>query len=461
MKRFIDVGFNCPCNLKCPYCLADNIHAAVNFRYEPSHIVNGLSLERLGGSCLFQITGAGETLLSTEVVPVVHGLLRQGHYVNITTNGTVSKRIEELMSCETVLLEHLCFTFSLHYTELMRLNLLNDFIENVKVVKKKGCSFCIVLCLADEYFPYMDEIKHLCQNEFGALPQVDIVRYPLDLQGRQGNVDMVAGEYNAIAKSFDSPFYCFIRKIYKQKRREFCYAGDWSFVLGIDTGLMRKCVESGVSHNIFSDISMPIPFAPMGYECPSAYCNCGVNFLTLGVIPRMKTPNFVEVRDREHAGWYTPPMKQVLSSKLKDNNSEYGLLKKLDYYISANITTLRSSKLFKQPQTNITVEALDKRSERGQFTEVKITKIVIDNVAYAPCSLLRDGWYCDGSSIRWNNYTPNIEKTAVLEIPSGRKRELYFSKNKWMGMAIVNLKNKDFLYDGYADADNDIFVLHL
>ena len=47
----------------------------------------------------------GETLLSDEVLPVVHELLCEGHYVMIVTNGTLTKRFEEISNWSEELLE--------------------------------------------------------------------------------------------------------------------------------------------------------------------------------------------------------------------------------------------------------------------------------------------------------------------------------------------------------------------
>ena len=51
-----------------------------------------LSKERLGGICLINFCGGGETLLPPEIVKYIRVLLEEGHYIMIVTNATVSKR---------------------------------------------------------------------------------------------------------------------------------------------------------------------------------------------------------------------------------------------------------------------------------------------------------------------------------------------------------------------------------
>ena len=55
------------CNLKCEYCyisaLKENEKGAAKFLYTPEHVGKCLSKERLGGTCIINLTGGGETLI--------------------------------------------------------------------------------------------------------------------------------------------------------------------------------------------------------------------------------------------------------------------------------------------------------------------------------------------------------------------------------------------------------------
>ena len=85
----------------------------------------------MGGKLYISLTGYGETFLQKELVPLVHGLLKLGHVINITTNGTVSNRIDELLDFDKNLLKHLHIAFSFHYLELKQRKLLDIFFNNV------------------------------------------------------------------------------------------------------------------------------------------------------------------------------------------------------------------------------------------------------------------------------------------------------------------------------------------
>jgi len=112
------------CNLECPYCYIIQEDrrkmALADMPYSPEHIARALRPERVGGTCFISICGAGETLAQKEVVPIVGELLKEGHFVNITTNGTLSRRFDELIEACGENIGHLHLSFSMHYTELLR-----------------------------------------------------------------------------------------------------------------------------------------------------------------------------------------------------------------------------------------------------------------------------------------------------------------------------------------------------
>ena len=77
------------CNIECSYCyiVQENRRAMKtdNLLYPVDHIVRSLKKERLGGTCYFSLCGVGETMAQPELIPLVNGLLQEGHFVNITT----------------------------------------------------------------------------------------------------------------------------------------------------------------------------------------------------------------------------------------------------------------------------------------------------------------------------------------------------------------------------------------
>lgn len=344
IKRF----FEClipvtACNLKCGYCYViqrDNRKMKMpELRYSPKIIGEGLRVERLGGICYFSICGAGETLLPRETIEIVYELLKNGHYVNLTTNGTITKRFDEILQFPEEYLERLHFAFSFHYNELVRLHMLNTFFGNVKKVRKAGCSFLVQINLCDEYLNDWDEIKNICIKEVGAPPQVAATRNENNNEGRIEEVEFMTKlskkEYIEKGQEFNSPLFDFTVKNFNVRRREFCYAGDWSGTLDLGTGILSKCYGPN-KQDIFKDVKKPIDFSAIG-KCDSAFCMNSSHFMSLGIIPEIETPTYASLRNREEAGWYSEKMNQFLSQKLSNNNKEYTEVQKKRAIIKTSI----------------------------------------------------------------------------------------------------------------------------
>ena len=148
MKRFIDIYVPITsCNLNCHYCYVKHYDGrdsdSSHFQYDAKHISKALSRKRLGGTCLFNVCGAGETLIPQQLIEIVHDLLMEGHYVFIVTNGLLSNRFDEYMKFPDDLLNRLGFKFSFHYLELQRTGKMDVFLSNIKKVKNKGVSFSV------------------------------------------------------------------------------------------------------------------------------------------------------------------------------------------------------------------------------------------------------------------------------------------------------------------------------
>lgn len=335
MKRF----FEClvpttACNIKCSYCYIIQENRRKNekahFLYTPQHIGKALSLERLGGVSLISMTAAGETLLPVEIPEITHEILKQGHFVNITTNGTISKRFDEILNFDKDSLSKLHFSFSFHYLELLRTNKITAFFENIRKVRRAGCSFILQINLCDEYIPYWEDIKQISLNETGALPQVALTRDE-SYVGSGGEFRILTENienYQKIGNEMNSPLFDFTCKNFMVKRKEFCYAGEWSAKLNLGTGEMTGCYGNGIHQNIFEDLTKPIIFRAIGNNCCFQYCFNSSHFMALGVIPELHIPSYGDLRNRREASWYSKEMAQFLSEKLYEDNIEYTFWKK-------------------------------------------------------------------------------------------------------------------------------------
>ncbi|NLP46842.1 MAG: radical SAM protein [Epulopiscium sp.] len=351
LKRFIDCYIETEtCNLRCDYCYITQQrkfnNKVVKFDRPILEIRKALSKERLGGTCLINLCAGGETLISRDIIDVVEELLKEGHYIMIVTNGTLTKRFREIAKFEQELLNRLFFKFSFHYLELKRLDKLNDFFENVKKMRDAGASFTIEITPSDELIPYIKEIKKVCLEEVGALCHITIAR-----DDRTKNIDVLSkykfDKYVEIWKEFESPLFNFKSSIYQEQRNEYCYAGDWSLYLNLSNGTLRQCYGGYIIDNIYNNINKPLKFHAIGHHCALPYCYNGHAFLTLGTIPELDTPTYNEMRDRtcvngEH--WVRPQMKEIMSQKLADNNEQYSKSKKEKINRQRVIVNLTSNK---------------------------------------------------------------------------------------------------------------------
>lgn len=335
IKRFVECLIPVTaCNLKCSYCYViqrnNRKNQMAKMKYSPEQIKLAMSRKRWGGTCYFSICGAGETTLQIGLEDIIHSILVNGHYVNITTNGTVTKRIEDILKTNSEYVSHLHFSFSFHYLELERLQLTERFFENIRLVKKAGASFMVQFNLCDEYIPYLDDIKKLCIENVGAMPQVAATRKEEDgLQRIDLLTEYNTEEYKDYGDSFNSPLFNFTMTNFNVRRKEFCYAGDWTAILDLSTGIIRRCYSSYIYQDVFKNPNEKIRFVAMGNCCGSPFCMNSSHFMSLGVIPEIDTPTYAELRNREEVEWYTEEMEEFLSGKLYEQNRLYGPIKKI------------------------------------------------------------------------------------------------------------------------------------
>lgn len=336
IKRFIECLVpDSFCNFRCSYCYVSQQNRKSKIRiesaYSPEYIAKALHPKRLGGISYINITGLGETLIQQNVVEIVHEILRTGNYVNITTNGTLSVRFLQLLDFDTELLKHLNISFSMHYIELLRLNKLEAFFENIINVRKAGCSFVLQINLVDEYMSHWEEIKKLCKEKVGAYPQVALTR---EQDGNSYHIMTKHSdeEYIKIGREMQSPLFDFTVHNFNKRQNKYCYAGEWSATLDLYSGKMTGCYGQGFTQNIYENIEKPIVFKPIKC-CGAKYCVNSSHFMSLGVIPSLKTPTYGQLRNRKEANWYTPEMTSFLNQRLYHFNSRRNiLLENLQYY---------------------------------------------------------------------------------------------------------------------------------
>ena len=320
------------CNLHCQYCYVAQGNKRKNeickFLHSPQVIGKALSKERVGGTAYINICGAGETLMPKEVPEIIMELLKQGHFVNVYTNGTLSTKFDEMLSLVPINLRaYLSISFSFHYLELQRKNLLQTFFNNFTKMKKAGCTVVVNMVLDDSYLPHIEEIKRLSIANFGALPQIS---YPKKLQKNKNWESLTKAPMHTseIAETFDSGYWRFTEQYFNYDRKKFCYAGAWSFTINLATGWICRCYNHRPHQNIFEDLISPIQYKAVGNMCFSSSCGGGL-FLPQGVVPDLKAPSYFDLKNRSEAHWYNENFKNFLSQQLHENNRQYTKVEKI------------------------------------------------------------------------------------------------------------------------------------
>ncbi len=312
------------CNLRCSYCYIGQVREYYSEElkfHSPEFIRAAFSKRRLGGISFINFCAGGETLMCKELLPIISEILKEGHYVSIVTNGTVTKAFDEMIVLG-VDLSHIFIKFSFHYLELKKKKLLDIYAKNVNKMRSVGCSVSIELVPSDDLVEYIEEIKRFSLDKFGALPHLTV---PRDDTAKELVIltKMEMDEYARIWGEFDSEMFRFKLANIKTERYKNCMAGEWSLQVNLETGDVYKCVGNPYIDNIYEDICREIKLERVGGECSLPYCyNCH-SYLALGLVEEISAPTYYEVRDRETLSglhWITDTMKDVFTQKLYENH---------------------------------------------------------------------------------------------------------------------------------------------
>ncbi|MCQ2286665.1 MAG: radical SAM protein [Bacteroidales bacterium] len=336
LKRFIDIHVPVEaCTLRCHYCYITHHRLFANklptFKYDVETFRKGLSKERLGGTCLLNFCGGGETLLPPELPKYIRAVLEEGHYAMIVTNATVNKAFDEIAQFPKELLERLFFKFSYHYLQLKERNLFDRFFNNIRKVRDAGASFTLEATPSDELIPHIKDMQQLAIKEVGAIPHVTVARNEKDMSKIGMLTHLSREDYYKTWNTFNSNLFDYKFSIFGKKRKEFCHAGDWTLYLDMGTGFLNQCYKSLYRQNIFDDITKPIKFKPIGCNCLQPHCFNGHAWLALGTIPELQAPNYGELRNKictDGTEWLKPKMKLFMEQKVFENNIEYTPIKK-------------------------------------------------------------------------------------------------------------------------------------
>lgn len=334
------------CNFRCHYCYLAQRDIAyqgeqAQMKYSPTQVAAALSASRLGGPCFINVCADGETLLTKNIDLYLLELVKEGHYLEIVTNLTITPMIERILSWEPALRKHVEFKCSFHYLELKKKGLLDTFAENVHKIWEAGASATIELVPSDELIPYIEELKSYSMREFGALPQLTIARDDRTKEIKR-LTKLSLPEYEKTWSVFHSDFWEFKQSIFGVKQKQFCYAGCWSITVNLANGIARQCYYHALG-NIFDDPKAPLPLEPIG-KCPIAHCYNGHAFLTFGLIPHQTDVRYGNIRNRVRADgseWLQPELKAFFNGTLAAANAEWTSKEKRKFTLAKKEKRLR------------------------------------------------------------------------------------------------------------------------
>lgn len=299
---------------------------------------------------MFNFCGGGETLLSLDLLDYIKAILEEGHFVMVVTNGTVDRAFDVIEKWPADLMERLFFKFSYHYLELKKRNLFGKFFNNIRRMRDCGASFTLEATPSDELVPYIDEMKTQSMAEVGAWCHISVPRSEKDFSKIPLLSKMTPDEFYKTWSVFDSPFFDYKFSVFGEKRKEFCYAGDWTLWLNMteETCILKQCYCSYYEQDIFAKPDEPLRFKVVGHNCPLPHCFNAHAFLVFGAIPERTDPTYDVMRNRvcaDGSEWLKPRMKAFMQQRLRDNNVPYSTFKKMcSDVFSVNVRCVNKAK---------------------------------------------------------------------------------------------------------------------
>lgn len=332
IHKFIDIDLRgtTTCNFHCAYCYVwrktEFQNGIKTSDHSPKEIRKALSLKRLGGTCFINLCARGETMLSKDIIELVYELLEEGHLVSVVTNGTITSNIEKILDFPDELQSRMFFKISFHFDELVKRNLMEHFWENVNKIKNSRCSYTLEITPYDGIVEKIDEIKEIFNKKAdGGMPHISFAR-----DSRKNGLDLLSDysieEYKKIWGQFESPMFELKSEWYGKKINHYCHAGNWSYLINIDTGDVRPCYRQDVIANIFENADENLPIATIGCDCNMPYCFNNHAFLAWGCVPEIECDSYFAMRDRKTKTgecWVKPPISYMMQGKLYDNNYKH------------------------------------------------------------------------------------------------------------------------------------------
>lgn len=336
IKRFLNCSVPVStCNLRCRYCFvtqSKEFEKKVDqFPVSPIDIAKALTKKRLGGACLINLCGLGETLLPKEIIEIVRLLLKEGHFVSIVTNTTLTNRIQMLCQLEENLRKKLFMKCSFQYEELVRLGMIDKYFENISMLRENGISYTIEIVANDEIIDKIQDIRVLFEKKQEAFPHI------LESRNNVSNdihrlTELPIEKHQQIWSQFNSSLFESQQQLWGERRKEFCYAGEFSADVDLRTGNMTQCNRAKRIQNIYKNIDEPLQFCAIGNNCPTPHCFISYVWQGLcGNIEEINYPNYAQVRNRvrtDGMSWLNEVIEKAFSKKISEIQPKYSGVKK-------------------------------------------------------------------------------------------------------------------------------------
>ena len=292
------------CNMECSYCYVDftdpKLKHNSSFPHSIDFILRALSPKRLGSYAFFSMCSDGETMLKPGIIELTYGLLEEGHYVGLITNGTVTEKVKQLIAFPELLRKRLLVQNSMHFDELKKKKSFEVYFNNINALRRSGISVNATMPGSDEDVKNIPEIKELFMKNIAFLPMISPIRgekreeqkgFPL---GSKYSWD----EYMDVWKNFKSPSIE-SRRHTLNHIEEKCYAGMNCGYINLQTGDLLTCVPGRKLGNIYKDIMGEFPLLKEGsYTCPYEFCSHNGFFLSGREINGAVLPTLYEFHNR-------------------------------------------------------------------------------------------------------------------------------------------------------------------
>lgn len=386
--RFINTNVpSVGCNLRCEYCYIKQHGDEENvlkidtekklFKYPVDHMIKALTIERMGGVCMFHLTGSGETMLCPDIMKIVKGMLNNGHYVGMTSNCTVNTVVEQLVNLPENERKRIFIKASFHYKALKQKGLLQVYTNNIKRFKDAGIAFTVEIVSSDYVLDDLDEIKKYSLEQFGALPHV-LGGRDETTNGKYGvlETELDDDEFYKIYSSFESNLFEFQYSDFsKPLNNMFCYAGDYTGSLDLASGEFYSCTGGTKLTNFFENIEEPVIFLPVGRTCSFPFCFLGFFLQVLVGVGRDEYEQkytFDSFRDRQCSDgstWLNPTIRELFSHRCSEWHDDLSDSQK--EYITCLRKQILSPKDISCEQAHLKTIIVDKLSASG-ISEVAI-----------------------------------------------------------------------------------------